>query len=154
MCVSPNLRLALPAVFMLCTTLLAQPAERPKAEAMVKEGIAFLKAKGKEAFIAEVQQGVGRFHVKPGTTLYLMVYDTKGITLAHGATPAAAGTNRWGVKDPDGKMVVQEIIQAGLRKGGGWVDYKWPHPTTGKGEDKTTFCLAENGIVIGCGIYK
>jgi signal transduction histidine kinase len=51
-------------------------------------------------------------------------------------------------------MVVQEIIQAGLRKGGGWVDYKWPHPTTGKVEDKTTFCLAENGIVVGCGIYK
>ena len=151
---SSRLKLALATAFMVSTALYSQPAERPKAEAMVKEGIAFLKAKGKDAFIAEVQQGSGRFHVKPGSTLYLMVYDTKGITVAHGATPAAAGTNRWAIKDPDGKMIVQEIIQTGLRKGGGWVDYKWPHPTTGKVEDKTTFCLAENGIVIGCGIYK
>jgi signal transduction histidine kinase len=149
-----TLRLALPGVFLLCTALHSQPAERPKAEAMVKEGIAFLKAHGKDSFIAEVQQGTGRFHLKQGSTLYLMVYDPKGITLAHGMTPAAVGTNRWGVKDPDGKMIVQEIIQAGLRKGGGWVDYKWPNPTNGKVEDKTTFCLAENGIVVGCGIYK
>jgi cytochrome c len=146
---------ALPAlVFALALPLAAQVSERPKAEAMVKEGIAFLKAKGKDAFIAEVQQGTGRFHVKPGSTLYLMVYDFKGITLAHGMQPGAAGTNRWGVKDPDGKMIVQELIQTGQRKGGGWVDYKWPNPTNGKVEDKTTYCLAENGIVVGCGIYK
>jgi signal transduction histidine kinase len=58
------------------------------------------------------------------------------------------------VKDPDGKMIVQELILAGQRKGGGWVDYKWPNPTNGKIEEKTTFCLTENGITIGCGIYK
>ncbi len=139
---------------VLVASAAAQKAERPKAEAMVKEGIAFLKASGKDAFIAEVQNGTGRFHVKPGSNLYLMVYDTKGITLAHGVTPAAAGTNRWGVKDPDGKMIVQDLIQTGQRKGGGWTDYKWPNPTTGKVEEKTTFCLAEAGIVVGCGIYK
>ena len=149
----PRLSAPLLAIVLLAPAA-AQPADRPKAEAMVKEGVAFLKAKGKDAFIAEVQQGSGRFHVKPGSTLYLMVYDTKGLTLAHGATPSAAGTNRWGVKDPDGKMIVQDLIQCGLRKGGAWTDYKWPNPTTGKVEDKTTFCLAENGIVIACGIYK
>lgn len=149
-----HLRWAIPALVALCTPLFSQTAERPKAEAMVKDGIAFLKAKGKDAFFAEVQQGSGRFHVKPGSTLYLMVYDPKGITLAHGMTPAAVGTNRWGVKDPDGKMIVQEIIKAGSKKGGGWVDYKWPNPTNGKVEDKTTFCLAENDIIVGCGIYK
>jgi len=151
---SSRFSLALAATCMISTVLVAQPAERPKAEAMVKEGIAFLKTKGKDAFIAEVQQGSGRFHVKPGSTLYLMVYDPKGITLAHGMTPGAVGTNRWGVKDPDGKMIVQELIKAGQRKGGGWVDYKWPNPTNGKIEDKTTFCLSEGDIVIGCGTYK
>jgi cytochrome c len=132
----------------------AQPAERPKAEAMVKEGIAFLKAKGKDAFIAEVQQASGRFHVKPGSTLYLFVYDPKGLTLAFGMNPAAAGTNRWNLKDPDGKFIIQEIIRAGQKKGGGWIDYKWPNPTTGKVEEKTSFCMAEGDITMGCGIYK
>jgi len=151
---SSRLKVAVTAAVMVSTVLFSQTADRPKAEAMVKEGIAFLKANGKDAFIAEVQKGSGRFHVKTGSTLYLMVYDPKGITLAHGMTPGAVGTNRWGVKDPDGKMIVQELIQAGSRKGGGWVDYKWPNPTNGKIEDKTTFCLAEGGIVVGCGIYK
>jgi cytochrome c len=139
---------------VILATANAQTSDRPKAEAMVKEGIAFLKAKGKDAFIAEVQRGNGRFHVQPGTTLYLMAYDPQGITIAHGMNPGAVGTNRWALKDPDGKMIVQEIIQASLRKGGGWADYKWPNPTNGKVEDKTTFCLAESGIIVGCGIYK
>jgi signal transduction histidine kinase len=121
---------------------------------MVKEGIAFLKAKGKDAFIAEVQQASGRFHVKPGSTLYLFVYDPKGLTLAFGMNPAAAGTNRWTLKDPDGKFIVQDIIHAGQKKGGGWTEYKWPNPTTGKVEDKTSFCMAEGDVIMGCGIYK
>jgi signal transduction histidine kinase len=138
----------------ILTTANAQPAERPKAEAMVKEGIAFLKAKGKDAFIAEVQQANGRFHVKPGGTLYLFVYDPKGITLAFGMNSAAAGTNRWNVKDPDGKFIVQDIIRAGQKKGGGWIEYKWPNPTTGKVEEKLSFCMSEGDIYMGCGIYK
>lgn len=139
---------------VLALSLTAQPADRPKAEALVKEGLAFLKAHGKEAFIAEVQNGSGRFHFRQDHPLYLFAYDTKGITLAHGATPNAAGINRWMMKDPDGKLLIQEIIQVAQKKGGGWVDYKFPNPTSNKVEAKTSFCLAEGGVVIGCGIYK
>ncbi|MDR3684486.1 MAG: cache domain-containing protein [Geothrix sp.] len=139
---------------VLAVSAAAQPAERAKAEAMVKEGIAFLKAKGKDAFIAEVQQASGRFHVKPGSTLYLFVYDPKGLTLAFGMNPAAAGTNRWNLKDPDGKFIIQDIIRTGQKKGGGWTEYKWPNPTTGKVEEKTSFCMAEGDVIMGCGIYK
>jgi cytochrome c len=140
--------------FALVTTAFAQPTERPKAEAMVKEGIAFLKAKGKDAFIAEVQKADGRFHLKPGSTLYLMVHDTNCTVVAHGANPASAGLNRTNVKDPDGKYLVREMVKAGQQKGGGWVDYKWPNPTNNKVEDKSTFSLAEGSLVVGCGIYR
>ncbi len=154
MSVCPNLRLALPAVFMICTALLSQPAERPKAEAMVKEGIAFMKANGREAFLAEVHKPTGRFHVKSGGTLYLFVYDTKGVVLAHGARANLLGVNRWNVKDPDGVFNIQEIVKTGQKKGGGWADMKVANPATGKVEDKTSFCLAEGDMVVGCGIYK
>lgn len=154
MSVCPHLRLALPAVFMLCTTLFSQPAERPKAEAMVKEGIAFMKANGREAFIAEVHRPSGRFHVKPGGTLYLFVYDLKGVVLAHGARANLLGVNRWNVKDPDGVYNIQVIIKVAQQKGGGWADMKTANPATGKVENKTSFCLAEGDMVIGCGIYK
>ena len=149
-----HLRMVVPALFMVCSALVSQPAERPKAEAMVKEGIAFLKANGKEAFFAEVNKGSGRFHVKPGGTLYLFVYDPKGVVLAHGARANLLGINRWNVKDPDGVYNIQEIIKVAQKKGGGWADMKVPNPATGKVENKTSFCLAEGDVIVGCGIYK
>jgi signal transduction histidine kinase len=149
-----RLKFTLAAAFLVGTALYSQPAERPKAEAMVKEGIAFLKANGKEAFLAEVQKSTGRFHLKPGSTLYLMVHDVNYNVVAHGANPASAGLNRKDVKDPDGKYLVREMVRIGKQKGGGWFDYKWPNPTTYKVEDKTTFSLAEGDLVVGCGIYK
>lgn len=154
MSIRPRYLQALPAAFMITTALLSQPAERPRAEAMVKEGIAFLKANGKEAFFAEVHKPTGRFHVKPGGTLYLFVYDLKGVVLAHGARANLLGVNRWNVKDPDGVYNIQVIIKVAQQKGGGWADMKTANPASGKVEDKTSYCLAEGGIVVGCGVYK
>jgi signal transduction histidine kinase len=148
-------RVLIPLLTLTLTIpLAAQPAERAKAQAMVKEGIAFLKANGKEAFLAEVHKGNGRFHVKPGGTLYLFVYDLKGVVLAHGARANLLGLNRWDVKGPDGVHNVQEIIMTGQKKGGGWADMKVENPETHKIEDKTSFCLAEGDLVVGCGVYK
>ena len=146
--------LMLSAVFLLSTALQAQPAERPKAEALVKEGVAFLKANGKAAFLGEVQKGSGKFHEKPGSTLYLFVYDPKGLVLAHGARAELVGVNRWNVKGPDNVFNVREIIKTGQQKGGGWTEYVAQNPVTHKVENKTSFCLAEGELIVGCGIYK
>lgn len=140
--------------FLLVASAAAQPAERTKAEALVKEGIAFLKANGKEALFAEVHKGSGRFHAKPGNPIYLFVYDLNGVVLAHGAEANLLGINRLNVKDPDGKQYIKEAIAMAQKKGGGWADYKRMNPETRKIEEKTSFCLAEGAIVIGCGIYK
>ena len=140
--------------FMMAVPLAAQVSERPKAEAMVKEGFAYMKANGKAALVAEVQKGSGKFHTKPGNPLYLFVYDLNGVVLAHGAEVNLLGVNRLNVKDPDGKQYTKEFIATGQRKGGGWVDYKRMNPEDKKIEQKTSFVLAEEGVVIGCGIYK
>jgi len=140
--------------FVLAAPLVSQPAERPKAQALVNEGIAFLKANGREAFFAEVNKGSGRFHVKPGSTLYLFVYDPKGVVMAHGSKSNWLGVNRWNVKGPDGVYNIQEIIKTGMKKGGGWVDHLVENPETKKVEQKTSFCIAEGDLIIGCGIYR
>ncbi len=148
-------RLLMPVFAMiLALPMGAQPAEKAKAEALVKEGIAFLKASGKDAFIGEVHKGSGRFHAKPGNPLYLFVYDLNGVVLAHGAEANLLGVNRLNVKDPDGKQYIKDLLAVGQKKGGGWSDYKRMNPDTRKIEQKTSFCLADNGIVVGCGIYK
>lgn len=147
-------RLILSTMFLVSASMQAQVAERPKAEAMVRDGITFLKANGKAAFLAEVQKGTGRFHEKPGSTLYLFVYDPKGFVLAHGARAELLGVNRWNVKGPDNVYNVQEIIKTGQKKGGAWVDYVAQNPSTHKVENKSSFCQAEGEIIVGCGIYK
>ena len=122
-------RLIIPAlVWILALPLAAQPAEKAKAEALVKEGIAFMKANTKEAFIAEVHKGSGRFHAKPGNPLYLFVYDLNGVVLAHGAEANLLGVNRMNVKDPDGKQYIKDLLAVGQKKGGGWSDYKRMNP--------------------------
>jgi cytochrome c len=140
--------------FTILLPLPAQVSERPRAEALVREGHAFLKANGKAAFVAEVQKASGRFHAKPGNSLYLFVYDLNGVVLAHGAEANLLGVNRLNVKDPDGKQYTREFIAVGQRKGGGWVEYKRMNPESRQIEHKTSFVLAEDGVVIGCGIYK
>jgi cytochrome c len=140
--------------FIVSLPLASQTSDRPKAEALVKEGHAFLKANGKAALVAEVQKASGRFHAKPGNPLYLFVYDLNGVVLAHGAEANLLGVNRLNVKDPDGKQYTKEFIAVGQKKGGGWVEYKRMNPDTRQIEHKTSYVLAEDGVVIGCGIYK
>ena len=140
--------------FVLVASAAAQSATRPTAEALVKEGVAFLKANGKDAFVAEVQKASGRFHRRPDSTLYLFAHNLDCVVVAEGNNTAAVGLNRTNVKDPDGKFLVREMVKAGQQKGGGWVDYKWPNPTTNKVQDKSTFSLAEAGIVVSCGYFR
>lgn len=142
------------AAIVMALSLTASEADKSKAISIVKEGHAFLKASGKAALVAEVQKASGKFHAKPGNPLYLFVYDLNGVVLAHGAEVNLLGVNRLSVKDPDGKQYVKEFVAIGQKKGGGWVDYKRMNPDTKQIEHKTSFVLAEEGVVIGCGIYK
>ena len=62
--------------------------------------------------------------------------------------------NRLNVKDPDGTQYIKENLAVAQKKGGGWSDYKRMNPDTRKIEQKTSYCLADSGLVVGCGIYK
>lgn len=131
-------------------------AQDPKAQAqaLVKEAVAFARKSGKEALLRETNQGTGRFHVKSGNELYIFIYDLQGTCQAIGFQSQMVGVNRWGLKDPDGKFFLQEMINLAKTKGSGWVDYKYPQPTTGKVEAKTSYVENLDGWVVGCGIYK
>jgi signal transduction histidine kinase len=149
------MKFIVPATLFMCGALaVAQTADRPKAIALVKEGITFAKASGKDALLKQVNFGTGKFHVGPGRPLYLFVYDGDGKCLAQGSTSTFIGANRLGVKDPDGKPYIAEIIKLGKNTGKGWVDYKFLNPATGKIEPKTTYLEAYEGWVVCCGIYK
>lgn len=149
-----NIRnILIPTLICMAVTL---PAQDPKARAqtLVKEAVAFAKKNGKEALTKETNQGQGRFHVKGGDELYIFIYDTQGVCQAIGFQSQMVGVNRWGLKDPDGKFFLQEMITIAKTKGSGWVDYKYPNPKSGKIEAKASYVEFLDGWVVGCGVYK
>jgi len=149
-----NIRtILLPALICAVASLSAQDP-KAKAQATVKEAIAYGKKNGKEALLKEVNNASGRFHVKSGDDAYVFVYDMQGLCLGMGYQSQAIGTNRWDLKDPDGKYILREFVSLVKTKGGGWVDYKFPNPKTNKIEAKTSYVEGMDGWVLGCGIYK
>jgi cytochrome c len=133
----------------------ASAAERGTAEeasALVKKGIAYLKANGPEKSYAAFNDPQGQFVDRD---LYLFVIDMTGKMLAHGANKKLLGKNLIELKDADGKAFLKEFIDVANKKGKGWVDYKWPHPQTKAIESKSSYVeKLDDGTMIGVGIYK
>lgn len=133
----------------------ASAAERGTAEeasALVKKGIAYLKANGPEKSYAAFNDPQGQFVDRD---LYLFVFDMTGKTMAHGANKKLLDKNLIDLKDADGKAFIKEFIDVANKKGQGWVDYKWPHPVTKAIEHKSSYVEKLNdNTFIGVGIYK
>ena len=146
-------RLLIPALVCTVATLSAQDP-KAKAQALVREAIAFAKKSGKEALVKETNNSLGRFHVQSGETAYIFIYDMQGLCIGMGFQSKAVGTNRWDTKDPDGKLYVREFLNTVKTKGNGWVEYKKPNPKTNKLEQKASYVEGLDGWVIGCGAYK
>jgi signal transduction histidine kinase len=149
-----TIRPFLMSALILATVGLQALEQRDRAQALVKEAIAFAKKNGKEALLKETNQGQGHFHVKSGDELFLFIYDFKGVCLASGYQSQVVGMNRFNLKDSDGKFFFQDMITLCSTKGSGWVDYKYPNPKSGKVEAKTSYVENLDGWVVGCGIYK
>lgn len=66
----------------------AEQGTADEAAAMVKKGVAFMKANGKEKLLAEVLNHKGQFVDRD---LYLSVWDLHAKVLAHGANARMVG---------------------------------------------------------------
>jgi len=138
-----------------CAMAFAQRPTSAQAVALVKQAVAFAKQNGIGKLIQETNQDGGRFHVASGSELYIFIYDERGVVKAIGYNTAAlVGKNRIDLKDPDGVMIVRELINVAENKGKGWVDYKYPNPTTNLNEQKTSYLEFYEGAIIGSGVYK
>ncbi len=122
-----------------------------EAEAMVKKGVAFIKANGKERGYAEITSKQSQFTDRD---LYLVVYRLDGTPMAHGANEKMVGRNLIELKDIDGKEFVRERVELAKTKGTFWQDYKFPNPVTKKVEAKSMYCERVEDTAVCGGIYK
>ena len=129
----------------------AEVATTKEAEAMVKKGVAFIKANGREKGFAEMTSKQGQFRDRD---LYLTVYSLDGMALAHGANEKMVGHNLIGFKDVDGKEFFRERMELAKTKGIFWQDYKFANPITKRIEPKSAYCERMEDIVVCGGVYK
>ena len=85
---------------------------------------------------------------------YYFSYGMDGMTLVLGPTPNVEGTSRLGVKDADGKLWVQAMIEV-ARHGGGTVDYRYPKPGSTVALPKLAYVLPVPGwnMFVATGLY-
>ena len=127
-------------------------AGKTEAVAMVKKGVAAIKAGPKDKAYADISDKAGGlFHDRD---LYLVVYGLDGTVHAHGANGKMIGKNLIELKDIDGKAFVKERVELAQAKGTFWQDYKFTNPTNKKIEPKTMYCEKLDDAVVCGGIYK
>ena len=130
----------------------ASNASKDEAMAMVKKGIAFIKANGIDKGYAEISNKGGVFIDRD---LYLVVYGLDGKCLAHGANPKQIGKDLIDLTDVDGKYFVKERVQLARTKPAGfWQDYKFTNPVSKKIEPKTMYCEKLGDTAVCGGVYK
>lgn len=149
---STSLRMGLLAAAVLCSASAsaAEFATKAEAEAMVKKGVAFLKANGKEKTFAEINRKDGPFTDRD---LYLVAYGTDGVVHAHGANPKMLGKNLMELKDIDGKAFVKERIEMAKKNPSFWQQYKFTNPVSGNIEPKAMYCQPFDDLVVCGGVY-
>jgi len=138
--------LLLPA--LLPVAAFAEDSGTPEeAKAMAVRAAELLKSAGPDKAFPEFNTGAD-FHDRD---LYVMVYDPTGKCVSHGANPVLIGKALIDLKDTDGKFIIKDLVAV---EDTGWVDYKWPRPTTRKIEPKTTYVVRVGDYRIGVGAYK
>ncbi len=148
-------RTAFLTALLLATGALSHAAEggatADQATAMVKKGVAFIKAQGADKGYAEITSKSGQFRLDD---LYLVVYGLDGAVHAHGANEKMVGRNLIELKDIDGKAFVKERVEMAKAKATFWQDYKFTNPESKKVEPKSMYCERLEQTVVCGGIYK
>ncbi|MEM8753390.1 MAG: cache domain-containing protein [Pseudomonadota bacterium] len=130
----------------------ADRGSREEAVAMLERAEAIYDAQGIDAVVeAVMDQSNSDFHDRD---LYVFVFELGGATVAHGAKPALVGKDLTGLRDQDGHQFVKSMLEIAARGETGWVDYKWPNPTTNVVEAKSSYVIPlGDGYAAGVGVY-
>ncbi len=150
----PLIAIALAAAGLAAGSVWAAKSEHAtadEAKAMVKKGVQFIKANGRDKGYAEITSKTSKFKDRD---LYLVVYGMDGKVWAHGANERMVGKVVIDLKDIDGKEFVRERVELAKAKPTFWQDYKFTNPVTKKIEPKQMYCERLDETVVCGGIYK
>jgi len=126
-------------------------ATKEEAVAYVKKAIAQYKRDGAQKTYADIMDPKGGYRDKD---LYVWVTDLKtGFTVAHGINPRLLGKDLTYIRDADGQAFLLNLQKFAREGKSGWIDYKWPNPTTNVIEQKTTYVEPWDNLAFCAGVY-
>jgi methyl-accepting chemotaxis protein len=123
-----------------------------EAQALVRAAIEHCEAVGTAQALRDISAPGNRFHDRD---LYLSGH-TDNHVLVCLSTPSPArrvGAHEVDLRDGAGAFVVRAIVALG-QAGGGWLDYHYRHPASGRLLPKTSFVQRHEGVSFLCGVYK
>lgn len=94
----------------------------------------YIKANGWEKSVIEFNKLDSPFNSKsdmnPHGDLYLFSFNFSGLQDIHGKNPKIRGQTTIGLKDQNGVMIIQTMVDKCKKEGKGTVDYIWPNAVT------------------------
>ena len=138
------------ALFALPAGPGAKAATPEEAKALVKKAIEHWKDVGREQAMEDFNSGEKPWIDPP---LYVIVYDKDGRFHTH-VNPGLRDINLWDLQDINGKYIIRGMVDAAVsNENGGWTNYVWENPATGKQEQKWTWCEEHDDMLFGVGAY-
>ena len=110
------------------TFCLADAGQEEDAKLYVNKVVQYINKNGLEKAKKELIKPDGQFQKND---LLINISDFNGVLLAHNTYIKLIGENHWNLKDPKGKLFIQQSIEI-AKKGGGWSDFWWTNPKTKK----------------------
>jgi len=132
------------------STVTSKPT-KADVQDFVEAAAQFARVNGKDAALKTFTEAGGPFHQGE---LYIYAYDFSGTVIAHGGDKTLVGKNLIKMKDPNGVMVIKELVKT-AKKGNGWVQYTWANPANGnKQEAKLGYVVKiDDTWFLGSGMY-
>jgi signal transduction histidine kinase len=108
-----------------------------------------------EKLQAEWMERINNIRFGKNLVGYLFANDWKGKSLAHGAQPNLINKELWEYKDSRGNKTTQLLIAESKKKDGGFSNFWWRKPDTGKESPKIVYSkgIPEWELFVGSGVY-
>ncbi|ADJ27955.1 integral membrane sensor signal transduction histidine kinase [Nitrosococcus watsonii C-113] len=136
------------------TYLASKDSELKNYIALARRSIAHLYDSGRTDAAAMEEAKTILAKLDYGEDGYFFIYDYEGNSLVHARQWNLVGTNQWEIRDTNGKLVIQDLINR-ARHGGGFEDYVWKKPSSHNVEPKRAYVIAlpKWGWMLGTGVY-
>ena len=130
-----------------------EKATREECVAKCKEAAKLIKEIGLEAALEKMNDPNGPFIWKDS---YVFAFEDETCKVLAHKSPKIVGFMAKDLKDVNGKLYFQEMLQVAHTKGEGWVSYMYPKALGGIAEPKISYVLKVPGekVIVGAGIWE